>query len=96
MSGFLNFSMRTALKSIFDFFAPAIPPASREWSRMEAQDLFELARQSPIPGHTVILRGLILRHFEGAGENLDSDESYKRVLKLAGGKAEFDAVLTPK
>lgn len=92
MGDFLNSTKRTALKAVFGFFAPVVPPASRAWSRMEAQDLFELTRQ-PSKNHDKLLRPLIIRHFKDAQEDLEADEPYKRILKLKGGKAEFDALL---
>ena len=68
---------------------PIISPALK---RKRAREVFEETRECvfqkndlhTLDGH--LIQGLL----KNAGEDINSDRPYKRVLKLPGGKAEFE------
>jgi len=63
-----------------------VPAANRKYNSMRAVDSFN----AHLP------EAFITRRLAGPGYDPEGDNGYKEVLKLAGGKAEFDAYMAQR
>jgi len=77
-------------RGLFSLVTPFSAAARKAFSRTEARDTFEMAKEygaSPMGG--VLLKTTTV-FLEEAGEDLSTDKPYKEILGLEGGKAAFD------
>ncbi|HEY8190025.1 MAG TPA: hypothetical protein VIF12_05025 [Micavibrio sp.] len=95
----------SALSKIFLAAGAIIPAAGRQGHKMLAKEIFEESRgyvrtANSAPPFTKgdikdIDCALIMSHLKDAGYDTETDKPYNEVLKLQGGKQEFNAIYAP-
>ncbi|TVQ82628.1 MAG: hypothetical protein EA357_09300 [Micavibrio sp.] len=89
-------NLKWKLKRTFlNVAAPFSREAEREGARMDAREMFEMARAyaAERPQACEIALGITQDCLKLAGEDTETDKPYQDILEIVGGKTTFDAML---